>query len=178
MSKKETLKEELEGLSPFLQQQKQRPESMHVPADYFDQLEDAVFSKLESEGALRPALTARSGGILRALWKPRMWAAAAAVAVIAVASWWMIRPQPLSPVPDEMYTETLTEDEIEEYVIDNITEFDSEQLAAIAPEPDLSETANTTLQETTDSKALDDISPAEMENLLQQMSEEELESLL
>ncbi|MBL7779698.1 MAG: hypothetical protein JNM22_00685 [Saprospiraceae bacterium] len=178
MSKKETLKEELESLSPFLQQQKQRRESMHVPADYFDQLEDAVFSKLESEGALRPAMTARHGGVLRSLWKPRMWAAAAAVAVIAVASWWMLRPQPLSPVPDAMYTETLTEDEIEEYVIDNITEFDSEQLASIAPEPELSETTNTTPNETPDSKALDDISPAEMENLLQQMSEEELESLL
>lgn len=178
MSKKETLQEELESLSPFLQQQKQRPESMHVPEDYFDQLEDAIFSKLESEGALRPALSARPGGVLRALWKPRMWAAAAAVAVIAVASWWVLRPQPLAPVPEEIYTETLTEDEIEEYVMDNITEFDSEQLAAITPEQEISEPANTTLHEESDSKTLDDISPAEMENLLQQMSEEELESLL
>jgi len=67
MSKKETLQEELKSLSPFLQQQKQRPESMHVPEDYFDQLEDAIFSKLESEGALRPALSPPRRRIARPL---------------------------------------------------------------------------------------------------------------
>ncbi len=178
MKKQESLDEELKGLSPLLREQKRRQPDMHVPPGYFENLESAVFSRIEAEGALRPSMTARSGGLLHKMLKPRMWAAAAAVAVLAVASWWMLRPQTSTPVPTATYADTLTEEEIEAYVIDNITDFDSEQLAAVEPAQEIPETMPNTAKEENAAKALDDISPAEMENLLQQMSEEELESLL
>ena len=180
MNKHESLDEELKGLSPWLREQKHRQPGMQVPPGYFERFEDAVFSKIEAEGATRPALTARSGGLLRSIAKPRMWAAAAAVAVIAVASWWMLRPETGSALPTETYAETLTEEEIEAYVLDNITEFDSEQLAAVEPLPaeELPEATPGVHTEENAARAVDDISPEEMENLIQQMSEEELESLL
>jgi hypothetical protein len=181
MNKHESLEEELKALSPLLREQKRRPTDMQVPPGYFDHFEDALFSRIESEGAARPTLTARPGGLLRNILKPRMWAAAAAVVAIAATSWWMLRPETSAPIPNQAYAETLTEEEIESYVLDNITEFDSEQLAAVEPMPtqELPEAATpATRSEENAAKALDDISPEEMENLIQHMSEEELESLL
>lgn len=178
MSKCETLDEELKSLSPLLQKQPRKEHGMHTPPGYFENLEDAVFSKIDAEGVRRPTMTARTGGMLKLLRRPATWAAAAAITAIAVASWWMLQPA-TAIVPEAVYTEALTEEEIEEYVLDNITEFDSEQLASITaveePQEPVVEEHST---ETAPSKAIDDISPEEMENLLQQMSEEELESLL
>lgn len=179
MSKHESLEEELKGLSPWLREQSREKHGMQVPPGYFENLEEAVFSKIDTEQMHRPVLTSRMGGLLRSIRRPATWAAAAAVAVFAVAAWWMLRPQTGTAIPEAVYTETLTEEEIEEYVLDNITEFDSEQLASITGGEELPETLpEETPDARTPSKAPDDISPEEMENLLQQMSEEELESLL
>ncbi len=180
MNKHESLEEELKALSPLLREQKRRPTDMQVPPGYFEHFEDAVFSRMEAEGATRPALTAHPGGLLRHMPKPRMWAAAAAVVAIAATSWWMLRPGTNAPIPTETYAETLTEEEIEAYVLENITEFDSEQLAAVEPMPaqELPEATSGSYPDDNAAKAVDDISPEEMENLIQQMSEEELESLL
>ena len=178
MKKHESLNEELESLSPWLREQSRKPQGMQVPPGYFENLEDAVFSKIDAQDARRPALSGKPGGLLRTLLQPRMWAAAAAVSAIAIACWWMFRPQTSAVLPVDTYAETLTDEEIEAYVLDNITEFDSEQLASITEE-DLTEHAPAASPSPTPSvKTPDDIPDEELENLLQHMSEEELESLL
>lgn len=178
MKKHEALDKELESLSPWLQEQSRKKDGMQVPPGYFENLEDAVFNKIAAQNLRRPALTAQKGGMLRKLLRPRMWAAAAAISAIAVACWWMLRPQPNAMQPVDTYAEALTDEEIEAYVLDNITEFDSEQLASITEEdlPEHMPAANPA--PTPKAKPTEDIPDEELENLLQQMSEEELESLL
>lgn len=179
MSKQESLDEELKGLSPWLRDQSRTRHGMQVPPGYFENMESSVFNKIDADGDRRQVMTTRTGGLLRMFRRPAAWAAAAAVVAIALAAWWMWRPQTGSAVPEEIYVETLTEEDIEEYVLDNITEFDSEQLASIASVEELPEILpEEKTGRNTPSKVIDEISPEEMENLLQQMSEEELESLL
>lgn len=174
MNKHESLDDELKSLSPWLHQLPRGEDGLKTPPGYFEGLEEAIFSKIEAQEVRRPALAARKGGLLR----PKMWSAAAAVAAIAVACWWMLRPQPSVTLPTETYAEALTEAEIEAYVLDNITEFDSDQLAAVNMGIASEQMPNTAPATTATPRPADVITPAEMENLLQHMSEEELESLL
>lgn len=178
MNKYESLEEELKSLSPWLQEQSRKQSGMQVPPGYFEHLELAVFDKIEAQNLQRPGLTARQGGILNSILRPRMWAAAAAVAAIAVSCWWMWRPQSDAVFPADTYAEALTDEEIEAYLLDNITEFDAGQLAAITEGDMPEQTPVAAPAPGKPAKTTDDISPEELENLLQQMSEEELESLL
>ncbi len=178
MNKHESLEEELKSLSPWLQEQSRKQAGMQTPPGYFEHLELAIFDKIEAQNLQRPGLTARKGGMLRSILRPRMWAAAAAVAAIAVACWWMIRPQSDAILPVDTYAEALTDEEIEAYLLENITEFDAGQLAAVSYVDMPEQTPAAAPAPGKSTKTADDISPEELENLLQQMSEEELESLL
>ncbi len=176
MNKHESLEEELKSLSPWLRDQSRKPSGMQLPTGYFENLEAAVFDQIEAQNLQRSGLTARKGGMLRSILRPRMWAAAAAVAAIAVACWWMLRPQTVAVLPVDTYAEALTDEDIEAYLLENITEFDAGQLASISEFTE--QTPNPVPAPGNSAKTTDDISPEELENLLQQMSEEELESLL
>ncbi len=178
MNKHESLEEELQSLSPWLQEQSRKKDRMQVPPGYFENLEDAVFDKIDAQNFRRPELTARNGGLLRKFLRPNMWAAAAAISAIAVACWWMMRPQPSAALPVDTYAETLSDEEIEAYVLENISEFDSDQLASITDEELMEHAPATNPAPAPSAKTPDDIPAEELENLLQQMSEEELESLL
>lgn len=176
MNKQDSLEEELKSLSPWLQEQSRRPSGMQVPPDYFEGLESVIFHKIEAEQLQRPVHSARPGGMLRRM-HPGVWASAAAVAVLAVACWWMLRPAPATALPEETYAETLTNEEIESYVLDNVNDFETDQLA-IVTESEWTEQVTTSPAAAPVTKPAEFIPPAELENLLQQMSEEELESLL
>lgn len=178
MNKHESLEEELKSLSPWLQEQSRKPAGMQTPPGYFENLESAVFDQIAAQNLQRPGLTVRKGGMLRNILRPRMWAAAAAVAAIAVACWWMMRPQTGAVLPVDTYAEALTDEDIEAYMLENITEFDAGQLASISDVEFTEQTPNPVPAPGNSAKTTDDISPEELENLLQQMSEEELESLL
>ena len=178
MKKHDALDKELESLSPWLQEQSRKKDGMQVPPGYFENLEDAVFNKIDAQNLRRPVLTAQKGGLLRKVLRPRMWAAAAAISAIAVACWWMLRPQPGATLPVDTYAETLTDEEIEAYVLENISEFDSDQLASITEVASLEHLPTTSPAPAPQTKTTEDIPAEELENLLQHMSEEELESLL
>ncbi|MBK7937382.1 MAG: hypothetical protein IPJ82_09965 [Lewinellaceae bacterium] len=71
----------------------------------------------------------------------------------------------------------LTEEEmIEAYVLENIRDFDVDQLAALAPEPQRHTHRSRICRKK--SPSIDDLSAEELELLLKEMSDEELESLL
>ena len=178
MDKHESIEKELQALSPWLQEQAQKQSGMQVPPGYFENLEASVFDKIDAQNLRRNHLNVRKGGLLQRFLRPKMWASAAAISAIAVACWWMLRPEPAAILPADTYAEALTDEEIEAYVLDNITEFDSEQLASITGDvlPEHMPAPGPTSAPS--GKTADDISPEELENLLQHMSEEELESLL
>lgn len=174
---KDSLDDELKNISPWLHDMKQPDDGFRVPDGYFGTLEARVFARLEAEG-LRQApknMYAKHGG----QWyrRPRMmWAAAASVCAVFAAIW-LLRPQPVAVVASV----DLSAEELEEYVLDNVHEFDLEQLASI-PKEDVAEAVEPNTQPSDSQKKNstigDEFAPEDVEKLLNDMSEEELESIL
>ena len=94
--KKESLNDELKDLSPWLHELKQQDDGFRLPEDYFNKMQDAVFARLESEGALRAGQEHTSGimGRIRPLFRVRYLSAAAATIAVVLAALWFLRPTP------------------------------------------------------------------------------------
>ena len=179
--KKGSLHKELEELSPRLSEMKQRDDGFRTPDGYFESLEESVFRKMETLGSQREPLLSvtRGGGLRRWLLRPQIMIAAAAVFVIVLSAKWFFSPKPVLITPTlPVVAQQLTEEEmIEAYVLENIRDFDVDQLAALAPEP-LNDSPQTQDLQGKKSPSIDDLSAEELELLLKEMSDEELESLL
>jgi hypothetical protein len=181
MKPNEPLDDELRELSPWL-----RGLPRHVtpgtppPPGYFEGLEESVFDKIEAQGARRPAPQAGPGTVLRRWLNPRYMMAVAASLTLVLAAWWFLRPQP-QPLDAEQYAAALSEEDLETYLMDNIHEFEAAQLAQL-PLEDLAEAeinAETPGAAAPKNEAQsDDFSPEDLDHLLEDMSEEELESML
>jgi hypothetical protein len=178
--KKELLDNELKGLSPLLRDMKRSDDGFRVPESYFEALEDSVFSRIDESGARRePVLEAKKGG--KFLRPQIMWAAAALALVLAAT--WFIHPKHSeeTSTPIAIEQEWAEEAEIEAYVLENIRDFEAEQLAALpANELTRSDAKPSPVPENKpkETNPIDDLSEEELELLLKEMSEEELESLL
>ncbi|HNG90548.1 MAG TPA: hypothetical protein PK858_10095, partial [Saprospiraceae bacterium] len=168
------IQDELRGLAPWLHDLRQpAPEDgFQVPEGYFESLEHRVLARIEQKGpGTLPALTARRGGGW--LTARRMWAAAAATVALASA-FWLLRPAPAAQ--DAL---ALTDEEVEAYVVDNLHEFEMEQLAALSDAADSPDTPLSTPDARPAAPAAEeDFSPEDVDKLLQDMSEEELEEIL
>lgn len=180
--KKESLNDELTNLSPLLLEQKRQGDGFRVPEDYFEGLEDAVFDKIAAmEGqkqTFRPAR--KKDNLLRArLFKPYLAIAAAAVFVLVLAAKWLMTPKVVPADSGSAVALEVTEEAlIEAYVLENIRDFEAEQLAAISDVNLTSEPAPASEKQPEAGNSIDNLSPEELELLLKEMSEEELESLL
>ena len=175
---KDSLDDELKDISPWLRDQKQADDGFQIPDGYFDALEERIFARIDAEGARRaPEMNGVRGGGWAAGLLPRMaWAAAAASAAV-LATVWLLRPPSEMPIA----AADLTEEDAAAYVADNAYEFELDQLAAIPAEDMaqwLTEPASPATSPTKAKRGLDDVSPEEMDKLLNEMSDEELESLL
>jgi len=173
---KDSLDDELKGISPWLRDMKQPDDGFRVPEGYFDSLEERVFARLEAEGLRQvPTMQVVRGG----QWyqQPRTWLAAAAAVCAVLAAVWLLRPQPQV----EVASADFSAEELEDYVLSNVHEFDLEQLASI-PKEDLSEAAEPPVQpaDNQGKKGIpgDEFTPEDVEKLLNDMSDEELESIL
>ncbi len=173
--KKESLNDELSEISPWLRDMKRQDDGFRVPDDYFESLEARVFARIEEEGARRePVMEATRGG---KWFRPKMMLAAAALFVAILAAVWLLRPQPEVIVAS---TE-LSDEDVEAYVLANAYEFEPEQLASLQPDTpsELPDTPDSSTETPGKSAAPgDDISPEDMEDLLNDMSDEELEAIL
>lgn len=173
----------MDELTPFLRNLGEKKEGFKVPEKYFEGIEDAVFQKITAQGARKaPPMSATSGGLMyRLLRAPMLYAAAAAVTLL-ITAWWFMRPV-VSPAATALETE-LTEAELQAYITENITEFEVEQLATLCSD-DLPADAYP-LQETTPSDSqkirartqAKTFHPEDIRDLLDDMSEEELEEIL
>ncbi|MEZ4963665.1 MAG: hypothetical protein R2791_00365 [Saprospiraceae bacterium] len=175
--KKESLDKELEGLSPKLRELRRENDGFRLPDSYFESLEEAVFSRLDAAGARRQQELTVSRG--KGLFSIRWMATAAAVLALILAAVWFFKPAPVA-APQPVALQLTEEEIIESYVLDNIRDFEVEQLAALSTEHEVESSPAPPNQQTTPKGGdlLDNMSAEEMELLLKEMTDEELESLL
>lgn len=153
---------------------------MKVPESYFDGLEEAVFKRLEAGGEMRrPTVKAVKRPLLFPLSiRPRTAMAIAAGLAIMLAAIWFIQ-RPADVAPQTFASADLTEEDLENYLFDNIHEFDPEQLATLAGEESHETPAETTDDAPQKNKpAATDIHPDDLEQILDEMTDEELEQIL
>lgn len=140
MKNKEEIKEELKGLSPFLLEQKGKPEGFDVPKDYFNSLPDEVLGKLnartetiavgEKENWLDQLVKS-----LQYFFQPRYALAYASVALLLVGGIYYKSSGSgeQQVVAAAAILDGLSDEVLNEYISENIDEFDeatlSEQLA-------------------------------------------------
>ncbi|MEO6759727.1 MAG: hypothetical protein ABIO24_09765 [Saprospiraceae bacterium] len=180
--------DELRKISPFLRDLKARGDGFQSPPGYFDALENQVFDRLEQLEPRQPLTgwrTTTGGRLRRWLLQTRTLTAMAAGLVLIAAALWFFKP---TTVVEQQSTlaqvsmPELSEAEIESYVLENIREFDTEQLAALPPVvvvdhgPELP--PSSTPHRTKRQQALDNVRPEDLENLLNDLSDEDLEKLL
>lgn len=182
MKKKESLDNELKELSPFLHDLKRKEDGFKLPADYFETFEHSVFQKMGAHGV--PKNTGmqgiRGGGFKFYFLKPQILMAVAASLTLIFSAWWFLNPSQVVAPPNPVAME-LTGEEVESYVLENIQEFETEQLVTLSEDSALP--SETPLQSTTPKSTKmkpdsEDISPEDVEDLLKDMSDEELEQLL
>lgn len=168
-------------IPPFLKVLKGKDDGLKVPEGYFEDMEDAVFARLKSAGDLNhPVLPAKNrSGWYRLFIRPKAAMAYAAALAMMLAAVWFIR-QSTYTVPETLLVSTeLTEDDLESYLLENLEEFEPLQLASLSVvepaepleegTPDSSRKNNSTSSE---------IHPDDLDDILDEMTDEELEQIL
>ena len=190
--KKDTkgLHDELNEQFPLLQQLKQHGTGETLPPGYFDALGDSVMQKIRAEEKDTPQpLNYQRGG--RVFGLPRYMAySIAATFVLVLAAVWVFQ-RDTAQIHEGDYgriAAALTPTEAEEYILENITEFELSTLesyvstdpdAVPAPPSESSPAPKNPNPETAPAdNLLDDLSDEELDILLDDLSDEELEALL
>lgn len=170
-------KEEQEQLPPTLRDLKQRGEGRSTPDGYFDGLEAAIFQKIEAAGARRPA----HAPLRRTIG--RWWMAAAAAMLLGLCVWRYWPTAQTTALPDATEIMAVEEGDVERYLIENLEEFEPEQLAMLQEEhsataPNTAKSADTTKNNKKTKKKTSDITPDDLENAIMEMTDQELEEIL
>lgn len=177
--------DELNGLSPWLRELKQRrdDDGFRTPEGYFDRLEDEVFQQLDAIGARRRVAPApQPAAWWSRLFRPRLALAFGTVLALLAAVWWWQRPTTTTtPQSDEtvIVSTDLTPEEAEAYLRENAAEFDPDYLfqelkpeESVAVEPPRSTPHQPSVQSSPPNAG------EELEPLLDELSDAELEDLL
>jgi hypothetical protein len=178
------LQAELQNLSPRLAGLQGNAGGQQVPNGYFDELEAAVFQKIEDQGYAPAAASSQGDRPTRAgfriLRNPRVGIAAAATLFLAIAAAWFFRLQPTDPAIPENYRElaaALSPEDAAIYIAGNIHDFETAALENYAAaEPGAAETIAAPPAKRT--QPAEELPAAQLELILQDLSEEELESIL
>lgn len=154
-----------------------QPDGYRLPEGYFENLEAEIFKKIDAAGERRrPVPQPRPAGWwtvqMGGRWQPRVAMAAAAVLVLGLATWWLLRSAPAKIETQPLASIEISEEEIENYVVRNVHQFDPEQLA-----PELVEVTAPELPANAE-RHLDNLKPEEIDNLIEELSDSELEELL
>jgi hypothetical protein len=186
MKNKDRLLDELNEQAPFLNKLKKGQDGYRVPADYFDGLEADVFRQLDAIGATRKPLASASRPslwqVLQSLWQPRIALAFAGVLAIALSAWWYFQAADSTAGTAEFAAAKISADDAEAYLMANLMELDPQHIAMIMPEESLP-TITIEAPATTDPGAQAapiefELSPEELDNLLLDMTDEELKELM
>ncbi|MBL7825237.1 MAG: hypothetical protein JNJ57_01310 [Saprospiraceae bacterium] len=164
-------------LPPLLNELKNKEDGFHVPDHYFETFENRLFERLEQSGIERPqelqSFKVKTNKISR--YFPVM--AIAAAFTVLIAAFWFFQSNVL-PTDNEIASTELTEDEIESYVLDNLHDFETEQLAMLPSEEELDIVPPSHAPSTSPDSIEDIIAPEDVESILNDMTEEELEEIL
>ena len=161
----------------WLQEQRQKESGLKVPDGYFDTFEDRVFEKIEQAGIRRQApLTGRGKPAKRFGLYPYLMAAAAFM-VLVLAAVWFLNPTAQTDTPTFAQVE-LSDDEIERYVLEHVHEFETDQLAVLKEEPEQVYEAPVSKPKRIEEANIEELTPADVENILNDMTDEELEEIL
>ncbi len=207
----ENLDDELRDLSPLLRDLKRRGDGMRIPKGYFDDFEAKVFGRLEAHEpqtfASQPAhqpYNLLGKMVARVSWPvatqmvqrvlplrrravPALMSMAAGLALITAAVWFFRSPAVVQTAPmlAQVTMPELSEDDIENYVLENVQEFEAVELASLPPAElgDEATPAEETVPKTPQHRskrqqALDELRPEDLENALEGMSDEDLEKLM
>jgi|688.fasta_scaffold462263_2 hypothetical protein len=170
-----------EEIPDFLKDLKAKKDGFNLPEGYFNDMEDAVFARLKSGGDLdRPVVNVRRGGKMWASFiRPKAAMVYAAALALVLAAVWFVRQstQELSQAP--MAAVEFSEEELETYLLENALEFEPEQLASIEPDkvPEFTDEQPTD-QNNTSKRKQPEIHPDDLEEILDEMTDEELEQIL
>ncbi len=205
------LDDELRDLSPLLRDLKRKGDGLRLPEGYFDHLEAQVFERLDTLGDRQPWIPTEQpiqqpynllGRFLtrqpwvmtnptvhRAVrayirpWPRALPALAAGLALVAAAVWFFRPVAHQAPLLAQVTMPDLSEDDIETYVLENVHDFDAEQLATLTPVAiDDAATEEAVPPKTPPrskrQQALDDLRPEDLDDLLDGLNDEDLEKLL
>lgn len=136
MKQKKQILEELEELSTSLAKLKGEDAGFRVPQNYFSELPDQVMNRIKKEAEEKPSMsTSLSEWInqlsqqLQWLLRPQYAMALASVAVLLIAGiWWMSKANEGS-ISELDPLASLSQDEIVDYIDENIEHFKLEILA-------------------------------------------------
>jgi hypothetical protein len=172
MNHPESAKEELKRISPFLTEIKTKATTETSPEGYLESLESKIYERLKAEGFARK----QPSSALKLNLSPfQQLSAIAATLIFLVAAVWFI--QTGSPFgPNKNHTAELTGAEIEDFVVENIHQFEPDLLvdmpaSEIYPESEKSAPGGIRNSDT-------EFPPEDLDGLLQDMSDQELEQLL
>lgn len=184
MKKDWTSEEELRELSPFLQELKRKGDGMKLPDQYFEAMESQVMARLSAEASVPGMRIVKKPALRRLFRQPWLMAVAAGFAGTLLTAWWFVQSgsEAAAPAPSAAFiAQQLSDEDLEAYLLDNIADFDSEQLAVLTPNelPEQSAEKNNETPGRKQAKpSIHDLKEAEMDMLLKDMSDEELEELL
>lgn len=167
--------DELSAQSPWLKEQRQKGDGMRVPEGYFEDFEQRVFEKIDREAYRKKVLTPKQGFSVRST---RAWMAAAAGLALVLAALWFIR-QPNNN-ENTLAENDLNLEEVTDYLVENAHDFDLAQLEEIniaaysEPHEDQSPEPAPVEQD----KAPNEVQNEDVKEILEDMTDEELESLI
>jgi hypothetical protein len=171
------MQETFDELPDLLGKIKGKPEGLRTPDQYFEQFNDRMMDRLNTEGEMANRLS-------RPSW--RIWvnmksiSAAAAIAALVAAGWWWWQPQPMiaeAPITQVESVE-LTADVAAAYIQANIDDFDEELLLAMVEIEEQIPADRTEPQPKPQKKPSAKTDSDELDLLLDDLTEEELEEML
>ncbi len=146
---KREFEKELEELSPFLADLKKqrKDEPFKTPRLYFDNLADSVIEKAKGETKTvtappqynsRPSISNRISDWLLTAFQPKWALSALAFALVLVVGWYAVQQQKTTPIDVEQPV-VVTHEAAQNYVKENIEDFNEEEIATAFEEPKMIE---------------------------------------
>ena len=178
---KEELKKELEEISPFLIEMKEKPEGRTVPNHFFNNMQLDIMNKVKAEQQQIPAKKSWFSVLkyrIESFPKPQLALGLVGVLVFVVGGFLFFSKNINTLQSDNCNDLTcISEEETVAYINENINDFDEKMFLEVAHEQDENTTQTTTKNETnkslqSDNTTLDELVDEMLKN--GELNEEEL----
>ncbi len=173
MKERNDIRKELEELSPFLAQLKDKNEGFEVPKNYFNSLTDSIMEQCQVEEVPEATPQAKKGWMnwldswLTHLFQPRYVMAFASLLLVVFSFFFLLPTEDSST--EVAFSETISREDAMVYVADNLEDFDLELLAELELDVnarDFIELDEAEVEEYINENVLDDLDETSLEELL------------